>query len=185
MAIPILGDIISGVKDIVSEVIVDKDKRIEINYKLQELEAQAEIRLHEELMAQAEINKVEAANESVFVSGWRPFIGWVGGFGVAWTFVISPIAEWISRLFGWAGKMPELDTGQLMALVTAMLGVAGYRTYEKVKGVATTSLTPIQKTPTATVTTSGNVDAEVNINSEQMPTKKKSKSIFKKIGKLI
>src|SRR5690242_5154400 len=117
MAIPILGDIISGVKDIVSEVIVDKDKRIEINYKLQELEAQAEVRLHDELMAQIEVNKAEASNDSLFVAGWRPFIGWMGGFGVAWTFIISPIAEWISRLWGWTGKMPELDTGQLMALV--------------------------------------------------------------------
>ena len=79
MGIPIIGDLISGVKDLVSEVIVDKDKRLEINYKLQELESRAEDRLHQELMAQAETNKVEAQHESLFVAGWRPFIGWVSG----------------------------------------------------------------------------------------------------------
>jgi len=190
MAIPIIGDVISAVKDIVGEVIVDKDKRIEINYKLQELEDKAQERLHEELMAQAEINKVEAANASVFVSGWRPFIGWVSGAGVAWTFVVGPVAEWGSRLAGWRGAMPELDTGQLMALVTAMLGVAGYRTFEKVKGVETISLVPTQKTSTPTtsvsVTKEGDVEASVTgSNAAPAVQKKKSKNIFKKIGKLI
>jgi hypothetical protein len=184
--IPIIGDVISAVKDIVGEVIVDKDKRIEINYKLQELEAQAEERLHEELMGQIEVNKVEAASDSMFVAGWRPFIGWTSGVGVAWTFVASPIVEWISRLNGWMGKMPELDTGQLMALVTAMLGVAGYRTFEKVKGVSTTSMAPTNKTPTATVTTKGDVDAEVQIETNGVKEpKKKKKGFFKKIGRLI
>lgn len=186
MAIPIIGDVISAVKDIIGEVVVDKDKRIEVNYKLEELKAQSEERLHLELLAQAEINKVEAANESIFVAGWRPFIGWVSGVGVAWTFVFSPVVEWVSRLNGFTGKMPELETGQLMALVTAMLGVAGYRTFEKVKGVNTTSLT--EKTPTATVTTTGNVDADVNINSNtpivNQPKKKKG-GLFKQIGRLI
>jgi len=187
MALPIIGDIISAVKDIVGEVVVDKDKRIEVNYKLQELQDKAQERLHQELLAQAEINKTEAANASIFVAGWRPFIGWVSGVGVAWTFVASPVVEWISRLNGFTGRMPELETGQLMALVTAMLGVAGYRTFEKVKGVDSTSLTR-EKTPTATVTTSGNVDAEVQINSDtpvaSQPKKKKG-GLFKKIGRLI
>jgi hypothetical protein len=187
MGIPIIGDVISAVKDIIGEVVVDKDKRIEVNYKLEELRSQSEERLHKELLAQAEINKVEASNESIFVAGWRPFIGWVSGGGVAWTFVFSPVVEWISRLNGFTGKMPELETGQLMALVTAMLGVAGYRTFEKYKGVNTTSLTQ-EKTPTATVTTHGNVDADVQINSEQgvaVTPKKKKGGLFKQIGRLI
>jgi hypothetical protein len=185
MGLPIIGDIISAVKDIVGEVVVDKDKRIEINYKLQELEDKASERLHGELMAQAEINKTEAQHESIFVAGWRPFIGWVSGFGVGWTFVASPIMEWVSRLNGFTGKMPELETGQLMALVTAMLGVAGYRTFEKVKGVNTTSLTPTNSNQTVTVKGPADVSVEPTegaASSAAPVVKKKHQGIFK--GKL-
>lgn len=138
MGIPIIGDIIGAVKDLASEVIVDKDKRNEINIRLQELEDKANERLHQELMGQIEINKVEAAHANVFVSGWRPFIGWTGGAGLAWNFVIGPFAEFVARLFDWTGKMPELDTGQLMTLILAMLGIGAQRTYEKVKNVPDT-----------------------------------------------
>ena len=183
MAIPIIGDIITAVKDIVGEVVVDKDKRIEINYKLQELEDKAQQRMHEELMAQAEINKTEALHDSVFVAGWRPFIGWVSGVGVAWTFVASPIAEWVSRLWGWKGAMPELETGQLMALVTAMLGVAGYRTFEKVKGVNTTSLTP---TKSQEVTVKGPAEVSVEPDTAGVTVsgtpQKHDRNIFDKIS---
>ncbi len=185
MGLPIIGDIISAVKDLVGEVVVDKDKRLEINYKLQELESKAEERVHQELMAQAEINKTEASHDSLFVAGWRPFIGWTSGVGVAWTFVLSPIAEWVSRLNGFTGKMPELDTGQLMALVTAMLGVAGYRTFEKIKGVNTTSLTPTG-TSNQSVTVKGPADVSVEPSegaaTTAAPVVKKKKKKF--LGKL-
>lgn len=135
MGLPIIGDIIGLVKGVTDKVIVDKNKKQDIMLQLEQLEAEADKRLHEELMGQIEINKVEAANPNVFVSGWRPFIGWTSGAGVAWTFVVSPFVEFGARLFGWAGQMPQLDTGQLMALVLAMLGIGAQRTFEKVKSV--------------------------------------------------
>lgn len=137
MGIPIIGDIIGAVKDLASEVIVDKDKRDEINLKLQELEDRSNERLHQELMGQIEINKQEAAHPSIFVAGWRPFIGWVCGVAVSWSFVAAPVFEWISRLFGWKGAMPELDVGQLMTLILAMLGIGAQRSFDKYKGVDT------------------------------------------------
>lgn len=82
------------------------------------------------LNAQAEINRTEAQHKSVFVAGWRPFIGWVCGVGIAIAFVVKPIVEWFVE-----EELPALDVGQLIALVVAMLGVAGYRTYEKRAGV--------------------------------------------------
>ena len=85
-------------------------------------------------MGQIEVNKVEAASTNWFVAGWRPFIGWVSGFGVAWTFVLGPFAEFLARLAGWTGAMPTLDVGQLMVLVTSMLGLGVLRSYDKVKG---------------------------------------------------
>lgn len=135
MGIPILGDIIDAVGDLVGEVIVDVDKKKELEFKLQELRDKSDERFHEELMGQIEVNKVEAASTSVFVAGWRPFIGWIGGVGLGWTFVLSPFVEYASRLFGWKGAMPEVDTESLMMLVLGMLGVGAMRSYEKTKGV--------------------------------------------------
>lgn len=134
MAIPFIGDIIGAIKDVVSEVVVDRDKRDELNFRLQELADKADERNYELQMGQIEVNKVEAASTNWFVAGWRPFIGWVSGFGVAWTFVLGPFAEFLARLAGWTGKMPTLDVGQLMVLVTSMLGLGVLRSYDKVKG---------------------------------------------------
>lgn len=100
MAIPFISDIISEVGKVAGKLIVDKDKRIEFDYQLNILEDAANIRYHEANMGQIEINKIEAASTNWFVAGWRPFIGWVSGFGVMWTFVLGPFSEFIARLFG-------------------------------------------------------------------------------------
>lgn len=101
----------------------------------EEKEVAAQIRMRmamEPDKAQTEINKIEAGHRSLFVAGWRPFIGWVGGIGLAWVFIGHPIAEWIVALQGLEGiVMPELQTENLMELVTAMLGFGGLRTFEK------------------------------------------------------
>jgi len=97
---------------------------------------------------QIDINKVEAAHKSIFVAGWRPFIGWTAGVAIAYVFVVQPIVWWIIKLFIVFGDIiltkehmvviepVMLDVGQLMSLVIAMLGMAGLRTYEKQKGVS-------------------------------------------------
>ena len=89
-----------------------------------------------QLAGQMEINKVEAASPSVFVSGWRPAIGWVCGAGFAVQFVIGPLAEWGSALYGHPVKFPQMDTGTMMPLLLGMLGLGGMRTAEKMQGVA-------------------------------------------------
>ena len=86
-------------------------------------------------LTQAETNKVEAAHRSVFVSGWRPFLGWCSGLGFAWVFVVSPVAQWVLALQGINLVLPQLQTDVLMELTLAMLGLAGLRTWEKSKGL--------------------------------------------------
>jgi hypothetical protein len=83
------------------------------------------------MAGQMEINKVEAANPSIFVSGWRPAIGWICGAGFAVQFVIGPLAEWGSALYGHPVKFPAMDTGTMMPLLLGMLGLGGLRTAEK------------------------------------------------------
>ena len=88
------------------------------------------------MLAQTEINKAEAAHKSIFVAGWRPFIGWVCGVGIAWSMVVQTVAQWAMIAWGDGTELPTIDTSYLMELVTAMLGMSGLRTFEKMKGVA-------------------------------------------------
>ena len=89
-----------------------------------------------QMAGQLAINKEEAANPNAFVSGWRPFIGWVCGSGFAIQFVIGPMAEWGSALYGNPIKFPQMDVGTMMPLLFAMLGLGTLRTAEKINGVA-------------------------------------------------
>lgn len=153
----ILGDLIKPVKDIVSEVVVDKDKARELNVRLQELADKADERLHDEMMGQIEVNKTEAQHASIFVAGWRPFIGWTGGVGIAYTFVLAPFIEFIARgVFGYAQDMPMPDTGQLMTLVLSMLGVGAMRSFDKMQGTARDNLS--QRTPVPVDTKTGRAE---------------------------
>jgi len=87
--------------------------------------------------AQAKINLAEAANPSLFVSGWRPFIGWICGFGIAWKYIAEPTVLWILVIIqSPITTLPKIDASELIPLVVAMLGLAGYRMYEKSKGIA-------------------------------------------------
>jgi len=89
-----------------------------------------------QLAGQMDINKLEATNPSIFVSGWRPAIGWICGAGFGVQFVIGPLAEWGSALYGHPVKFPQMDTGTMMPLLLGMLGLGGMRTAEKIQGVA-------------------------------------------------
>jgi hypothetical protein len=89
-----------------------------------------------QITAQLKVNEVEAANPSVFVSGWRPFVGWVCTAALAIQFIISPTASWIAALLGHAVAFPSLDMGTLLTLLGGMLGLGGLRTVEKINGVA-------------------------------------------------
>ena len=81
--------------------------------------------------AQLEVDKTEAASPSLFVAGWRPFIGWVCGMGLGYQFLLRPMA---TAIFG--GAWVELDTSSLQTLLMGMLGLGGLRTFEKLNGVA-------------------------------------------------
>ena len=83
------------------------------------------------MTAQTEINKVEAANSSIFVSGWRPAIGWVCAAAMCYQYLVRPfLAEFYPVL-----AFPGLDEN-LWQLMMGMLGLGGLRTFEKVNNVA-------------------------------------------------
>ena len=103
--------------------------------------AMAEIAVRVPTM-QMEINKIEANHPSLFVSGWRPFIGWICGAGFGYAFLIQPLVNGFIGMLGYEQTFPSLDTGTLVSIVVPMLGLAGYRSYEKVKGLAKDNLQP-------------------------------------------
>ena len=86
---------------------------------------------------QAEINKIEAQHRSVFVAGWRPFIGWVCGSALGYTFVVRDLVMWyMSIQHPGLEPPPELAMEHLMTVLSALLGLGGLRTAEKFKGKA-------------------------------------------------
>jgi len=89
-----------------------------------------------ESQSQTEVNKVEAGHQSIFVAGWRPFIGWMGGVSLGYAFLLQPILSWFLLICGVETRLPEPNTETMMALVTAMLGVTAARSFDKWKGTA-------------------------------------------------
>jgi hypothetical protein len=88
-------------------------------------------------LAQVEVNKAEAASNSVWKGGWRPFVGWVCGAAFAYHFVLQPLAIFGLAAYGMeVPPLPNFDMGQLMTVLMGMLGLGGLRSFEKSKGVA-------------------------------------------------
>lgn len=85
---------------------------------------------------QLKINEAEAANQNWFVSGWRPFIGWVCGTACAWNWIGLPVAKFACAFFGHPLQLSPADLSEMWPLLMGMLGLGGLRTFEKVKGVA-------------------------------------------------
>tara|TARA_R110000823_G_scaffold298164_3_gene418456 strand:- start:3810 stop:4196 length:387 start_codon:yes stop_codon:yes gene_type:complete len=88
------------------------------------------------VQGQLDINKVEAANPSVFVSGWRPFIGWVCGSACAWNWIGLPIAKAALLLWGNPITLAPADLTEMLPVLLGMLGLGTLRTFEKIKGVS-------------------------------------------------
>jgi hypothetical protein len=125
--------LIGPVAGLLDKFIEDKDQK---NKLAHEIATMAEKHAHEANMIQAETNKEEAQHRSVWVAGWRPFIGWVCGFALAWHFVLSPVVLFFAAWFNVVlPALPSFDMGSLMTVLMGMLGLGGLRTFEKTKGL--------------------------------------------------
>ena len=111
----------------------DKEARAKAE---RDLEKQLATHLAKIDIAQLEINKTEASHRSVFVAGWRPFIGWTCGVALAYTYVLQPIIVFILAQTGYLIDLPSIELGEMMPVLMGMLGLGGLRTFEKFKGVS-------------------------------------------------
>lgn len=81
-------------------------------------------------------NQEEAKNPSIFVSGWRPFIGWACGAACAWNWLGLPVGLFFAKLFGYSFEMSPADLTEMLPILIGMLGLGTLRTVEKIQQVA-------------------------------------------------
>jgi len=128
-----LQDLISPVSELLGKFIPDATERQKLAH---EIATMAQKNAHENAMAQIEVNKTEAASDSIFKGGWRPFIGWVCGTAFAYHFVLQPLLIFVMTYLGHpVPALPEFDMASLMTVLGGLLGLGGLRTFEKYKGV--------------------------------------------------
>lgn len=121
------ADAVDAIGGVFDKLFTSDEERARAAYVMEKLRQQP-------ALVQAEINKVEAAHRTLFVAGWRPFIGWVCGLGFLWAFIGHPLFEWVVALEGLSVKPPAIVTDNMMELVLALLSLGTLRTYEKVQG---------------------------------------------------
>ena len=128
-----LQTLIGPVTGLLDKFIEDKDQKARLAH---EIATMAEKHGHEAAMAQVEVNKAEAQHRSIFVAGWRPFIGWTCGIALAYHFVLNPVILFGASVSGYElPELPEFDMQSLMTVLLGMLGLGGMRTFEKAKGL--------------------------------------------------
>jgi hypothetical protein len=130
----LIGSALTGIGNLAKDIRqaitgeISAEQKAAIETKLLEIENQG-------IMAQIEVNKIEAANASTFVSGWRPGAGWVCVIGLSYTFILQPLLAWAALLCS-KPVPPVIDMSLLLQLLFGMLGLAGIRAWEKGKDVA-------------------------------------------------
>jgi hypothetical protein len=138
-----IGAIIEGVGKVAGDLYTTDKERLQIALEDRKLDLeQARIDQATDL-AQVDVNKTEAENPNIFVSGWRPAVGWVGVLGLAYQFIGYPLMQWLWSFLQGIDIIPKglvpppnLETEQLMVLLSGLLGFGGMRSFEKYKGVA-------------------------------------------------
>ena len=124
---------VPGVLGIIDKVIPDSGQAALARQKI-ELEL---VKVANEVnRMQAETNKIEAGHRSIWVAGWRPAIGWTCALGVLYMFILQPLLQWLAIVFQWTAYVPQFPSEHLLELTYALLGIAGLRTFEKIRGVS-------------------------------------------------
>lgn len=140
---PVLGGIVSTIGNVIDDLVTTDKERLDAEIELRKLGIE-ELKIDAGLaQGQAEINKEEAKHHSVFVAGWRPAVGWVGVFAMAYQFLLYPLLIWIwasLQAVNWIPSTlvppPILDTEALWVILTGILGLGTARTVEKLQDKA-------------------------------------------------
>lgn len=129
-------------KTAIEKIWPDPSKRAEELFRLEQLKQQGDLALLKAqvdlLLGQIEVNKIEAQSASLFVAGWRPFAGWIGGVAFAYAAIIEPIARFIAKVvYDYQGNFPEINTELTIQVLLGMLGLGLMRSFDKRQGTDT------------------------------------------------
>ena len=138
MIAPLIGPVVKAALDVFVGLIPDKRKAAEAKQQITLTLTDALVNISAE---QSRTNQIEAQHKSIFVAGWRPFIGWICGIGIGYHFILRPLLMWVLAVVAvLVGRdipeVPALDVRELIELVLAMLGLGTMRMLEKRWGVA-------------------------------------------------
>ena len=135
-----LGSAIKAGGNLLDDLFTSDEERMNMQLQARTVEAGMQA-------GQMEINKAEAGHKSVFVAGWRPFIGWVGGLALAYKFLFYPMLIWVwyfCQAEGWIAKdappPPTINAQELYPIIMGMLGLGTMRTVEGIKKVKSNSI---------------------------------------------
>jgi hypothetical protein len=129
----VIDRLIGPVTSLLDKFVEDKDQKAKLAH---EVATMAQRHAQELAKAQLEVNKAEAQHRSLFVSGWRPAVGWCCVFGMMGNFMVIPFANFVLALLEIDVTVPLIDTATMMPVLMGMLGLGAMRTYEKRTGVS-------------------------------------------------
>jgi len=132
------GDVVKSVGDTLDNLFTSDEERMEAERELTKAKRSFDYKesklVAEQNIAQMEVNKTDAKSGSFFQAGWRPAIGWVGAFALAYQFILYPLLVWALAVSSLEIEPPPLiDANALYPIITGMLGIAGMRSFDKLK----------------------------------------------------
>ena len=127
-----IDKLIGPVSGLLDKFIEDKDQKARLAH---DLATMADQHAQELAKGQLAINLAESKHKSLFVSGWRPALGWVAVMGMAGNYITIPFTNFILALLEIDITIPLIPLETMMPIVMGMLGLGGLRTFEKHKGV--------------------------------------------------
>ncbi len=128
-----VASLVDPVSNILDKFIQDKDLKEKLSH---DIATMAEKHTQQQVMAQLEVNKAEAAHKNMFVAGWRPAVGWVTVVGMASNYILIPMGNFGLAVAESDITIPLLQMSEMMPVLLGMLGLGGMRTVEKVKSVS-------------------------------------------------
>tara|TARA_R100001244_G_scaffold14276_1_gene15950 strand:+ start:121 stop:528 length:408 start_codon:yes stop_codon:yes gene_type:complete len=128
----LIDRLINPISTLLDKVIPDKDLKGKLAH---DIATMAERHSHNIIKEQIEVNKIEASNKSLFVSGWRPAVGWTCCLGLAGNFLVIPFSNFVMALAGSDIVIPLIDVSTMMPVLMGMLGLGTMRTIEKINNV--------------------------------------------------
>ncbi len=129
----LLPSILPLVGDVLDRFFPNKEEK---EKALREVEARLVDHLARIDLAQIEVNRQEAGHRTIFVAGWRPFIGWSCGLALFYTYLAQPVLTFVLVQQGQYVDLPPVDLGAMMPVLLGILGLGGLRSWEKYKGIS-------------------------------------------------